>query len=131
MTVVMTSVIEWREGKPYAQIYCYTAAERGDEERVRDVNHAVEIARGIVGDGPHLKSGVPTKGLARLFDIYINVTHTRRGTAQYRADYRRYFGCPVRVAGEMMEIYREIKKVLRGARDSLRERRAAQENKKG
>lgn len=129
MTVVMASVVEIRGGDPFAQIYCYTVQERGDDDRLRDARHADEIARGIVGDGPHLKHGRPDRALPRLFDIYINVTATRAGMARYRADYRRYTACPMRVAGEMMEIYHEIKKVLRDARNSLRERRA--EKQKG
>ena len=138
MTVVITAVLEMRThrgcGKSsqigaYAQLYAYPLNERGDEDTVRDNNHALEIVRQLAGDdGEHFKEGTPPDGAPRMFDIWMRISNTRHGTSKYSADYHRHPGCPQRVASAMMDIYHTIKSVLRESRNALRERK---QHKKG
>lgn len=133
MTVVITAVLEMRThrgcGKSsqmgaYAQLYAYPLNERGEADTVRDNNHAMDIVRQLAGnDGEHFKDGTPPDGAPRMFDIWVNISNTRKGTSRYSADYRRHIGCPQIVASAMMDIYHTIKSVLRESRDALRERK--------
>ena len=87
MTVVITAVLELRThrgcGKSsqmgaYAQLYAYPLNERGDEDAVRDNNHALEIVRQLAGDdGEHFKEGLPPENAVRMFDIWMKITNTR------------------------------------------------------
>ncbi len=138
MNVFITAVLEMRarrgHGKSsqmgaYAQLYAYTVNERGDEDTVRDNNHALEIVRQLAGDdGEHFKEGTPPDGAPRMFDIWMRISNTHKGTSRYSADYHRHPGCPQRVAIAMMDIYHTIKSVLRESRNALRERK---QHKKG
>lgn len=138
MTVLITAVLEMRThrgcGKSsqigaYAQLYAYTVNERGESDTVRDNNHAMEIVRQLaVDDGEHFKEGTPPDGAPRMFDIWMRISNTHKGTSRYSADYHRHPGCPQRVASAMMDIYHTIKSVLRESRNALRERK---QQKKG
>lgn len=87
--------------------------ERSDDTDVRDANHAVEIVRSLCGDG--ISEGAPPKGAARLWVVTIRVDGSRRGRSSYRCEYRRFAGCPLNCVGEMMDVYRELKRLLRRA----------------
>lgn len=91
-----------------------SATTRADDTDVRDANHAREIVRGLCGDG--ITDGEPPDGAVHLWTITICVCKTRRGLASYRCGYRKCHGCPLQCVAEMMDIYKEVKRVLRSAR---------------
>ena len=63
-----------------------------------------------------LQARRPEPGQVKLFDIYLNVDVDGEEIAGYSSDYHRYDGCPVRVSAEGMEIYYNIRGVIRAKR---------------
>jgi hypothetical protein len=55
------------------------------------------------------------QGSKRLFAVTIKVAKTRKDSEVYEIDYHRYDGCPPHVSVNGMELYREIRKILKNA----------------
>lgn len=103
----------------FARQYEDVIDERGRlrEETCRDWNHAVEIVGRICHDDSAISMDAPPEGAVRIMSVYLNVLKTRRGVSQYRAAYRRHeFGAMYNEAADAtMDVYRAVKRVLRGA----------------
>lgn len=84
---------------------------------VRDCNHATECARvWCETSNGQARQEPPPEGWIRLFDVYVGIEQTRRGNSVYRgADYKRYPKCTNGVAQAGMEVYYDLKRVIREA----------------
>lgn len=97
------------------RVDCHAWTDGGGS--LRDCNHATDCVRQLVGTDGAWSEGRPD-GKRTLFEISLGIGDTRRGTSTYRGcDYRRLPGCPNAVAEAGMEIYAELKRVLRRARN--------------
>lgn len=85
---------------------------------LRDNNHAAEIVREFARGNEGAIVMRPPQGDERaMFEVVLCVSSTRRGTSTYfGCDYRQIQPCPHCVAAAGMEIYEEIKRVLKRAR---------------
>lgn len=110
-------------------VVCYaTAAGDGTVARLhayadgdgslRDNNHAAEIVREFARGNEDAVLMRPPRGDERaMFEVVLCVRATRRGTSTYfGCDYRQIQPCPHCVAAAGMEIYAEIKRLLKRAR---------------
>lgn len=105
-------------GMREVRLFAYSVRDAGETDTdLRDGNHCREIVRRLCGDG--IAEGTPPPGSSVLWRVSVRVGGSRRGRASYSCDYRKFAGCPLAGAAEMMEIYREIKRVLRNARKEL------------
>lgn len=92
--------------------------------RVQDYNHCLDIVRELVGTDGAWVDGRPA-GKRVLFRIALGVDETRRGESVYRgARYQRIEPCPLNVAQAGMEVYGELKRLLRRAKREWVEREA-------
>lgn len=83
---------------------------------IRDANHVTEIVEHLTRTGGHAEK--PPAGWREAFVIELGVMDTRRGNSAYvNWDFRQVQPCPHEVAEEGMNIYREIKRVLRRAKN--------------
>lgn len=104
------------DGRRAVDLFAFAPfATGGANTDLRDGNHAREVIRRICGQG--ITDARPPQNAEELWRVVLRITHTRRGLASYAVDYRRRPGCPLECVGEMMGIYREIKRVLRNARE--------------
>ena len=125
-------------GKPSRFVVCYTTRDgvRADlhayadgDGSLRDNNHVLEIVRkfthgneGAVrnrppADGERVRNRPPADGERVMFEIVLHVCETRRGRSNYfGCDYRQIQPCPHCVAEAGMDIYGQIKHLLRRAR---------------
>ena len=85
---------------------------------LRDNNHVREIVREFArGNEGAVSTRPPADGERVLFEVVLHVMDTRRGTSSYfGCDYRQVQPCPHCVAEAGMDIYRQIKRLLRRAR---------------
>ena len=114
-------------GMPSRFVVCYTTrdgvhadlhAYAAGDGSLRDTNHVREIVReitrGIEGAG---RDRPPAAGERVMFEIFLHVCSTRRGKSNYfGCDYRQIQPCPHCVAEAGMEIFLQIKHLLRRAR---------------
>ena len=93
---------------------------RGDS--LQDANHALDIVKQITGAS--IIEGVPPKGGAYtpMYVIQIQVSGTHKKHSHYRTEYHKFNGCPLNVIADMMDIYAEVRSILKGARVSFRNR---------
>lgn len=106
------------------RLFAYAVRDAGDTDTdLRDGNHCREIAKRLCGDG--IEAAVPPRDAWTLWRVYIRVSKSRRGRAVYSCDYRKFIGCPLAGAAEMMDVYHEIKRVLRNAREELKQAKEA------
>lgn len=106
------------------RLFAYTMRAAGETDTdLRDGNHCAAIVKRICGDG--IEAAMPPKDAWTLWRVYIRVSKSRRRIANYSCDYRKFIGCPLACAAEMMDIYHEIKRVLRNAREELEQAKEA------
>lgn len=107
-------------GMREVRLFAYSVRDEGATDTdLRDGNHSREIISRICGDG--ITAGVPPKEAWTLWRVFIRVGKSRRGAAVYSCDYRKFLGCPLSCAAEMMDVYAEIKRVLRNAKKELQQ----------
>jgi hypothetical protein len=96
---------------------------RGDS--LQDANHALEIVKKF--SGASITEGMPPRGdgYTPMYVVQVQVSGTHKKHSHYRSAYHKFDGCPLNVIADMMDIYGNIRKVLRGAMVSHRERIAA------
>lgn len=88
--------------------------ESGDEvSTVRDMNRMWELSEHLVQSFPRVDN-LP-QGSQRLFVVTIKVEKARKDSGVYEIDYHRYDGCPIHVSVDGMELYREIRKIMKKA----------------
>lgn len=108
-------------------VVCYTTLDgvRADlhayadgDGSLRDNNHVREIVREFThGNEGVVRNRPPEEGERVMFEIVLNVCETRRGKSNYfGCDYRQIQPCPHCVAEAGMDIYVQIKHLLRKAR---------------
>lgn len=106
---------------------CYTTRDgvRADlhayadgDGSLRDNNHVREIVETFThGNEGAVRNLPPVDGERVLFEVVLHVRDTRRGTSSYfGCDYRQHQPCPHCVAEAGMDIYGQIKRLLRRAR---------------
>lgn len=102
-----------------ANLHAYT---RGDGS-LRDNNHAIDIVREFVGGNEdRIMTRPPIDGERVMFEVWLPVVGTRHGVSCYgKPDFRQIQPCPQCVAEAGMEIYAQIKHLLRRARVRRRE----------
>lgn len=114
-------------GRPSRFVVCYTTrdgvravlhAYADGDGSLRDNNHVREIVREFThGNEGEVSNRPPEDGERVMFEIFLHVCATRRGTSNYfGCDYRQIQPCPHCVAEAGMEIYVQIKHLLRRAR---------------
>lgn len=100
------------------RLFAYAVRDASETDTdLRDGNHCREIVKRLCGDG--ITAAMPPRDAWTLWRVYIRVSKSRRGRAVYSCDYRKFIGCPFPCAAEMMDVYHEIKRVLRNAREEL------------
>ncbi len=92
---------------------------------LRDENNAHDVAD-LLADGTAVVRAAPT-GKRLLFEVWLDVSDTRRDETAYSCDYRRYDGCPLNVIDAGMDVYRSIKRAVRMARAARNEGKAKKE----
>ena len=113
--------------RPSRFVVCYTTRDgvRADlhayadgDGSLRDNNHVREIIETFTrGNEGLISNAAPSDGERVLFEIVLHVCATRRGTSSYfGCDYRQHQPCPHCVAEAGMDIYLQIKRLLRRAR---------------
>lgn len=99
-------------------MFAYVVEDAGETDTdVRDGNHCREIAGRLCGDG--IEAAMPPRDAWTLWRVVVRVSKSRRGRAVYSCDYRKFTGCPLAGAADMMNVYHEIKRVLRNAKREL------------
>ena len=130
MTTMTLSICgERKPGGYIIRRFAYSAEGVGDE-RPRDVNYVLSLVNRLT-DGRMETSwveGKPTKGLMRLFDIYVDVENHGKPNARYAIDYRKYNGCPLPAVNDGMESFAAIKKY--GIRPAMKNIIAKKEERK-
>lgn len=93
-------------------------AFRRGEGSIRDENHVRDIMDCFArGNEDLVLKTPPDPGETPLFEIHLRVAETRHGGSNYSGwDYRMYQDCPHRVAEAGMDIYQQIKALLKKAR---------------
>lgn len=113
--------------RPSRFVVCYTTTDgvrahlhayADGDGSLRDNNHVREIVREFThGNEDAVRNRPPADGERVLFEIALHVRDTRRGTSSYfGCDYRQIQPCPHCVAEAGMDIYGQIKRLLRRAR---------------
>ena len=134
-------------GMPSRFVVCYTTRDgvRADlhayadgDGSLRDNNHVREIVREFTrGNEGTVRNRPPADGERVMFEIVLHVCGTRRGKSNYfGCDYRQIQPCPHCVAEAGMDIYVQIKHLLRRARrekknDIARRREVSEVKSKG
>lgn len=109
-------------GMREVRLFAYAVRGAGETDTdLRDGNHCREIVARLCGGG--IAAGTPPKEAWTLWRVSVRVGKSRRGRAAYSCDYRKFTGCPLSGAAEMMDVYHEIKRVLRNARRELEQER--------
>lgn len=114
-------------GMPSRFVVCYTTRDgvRADlhayadgDGSLRDNNHVLDIVREFThGNEGMVRNRPPEDGERVMFEIVLYVCATRRGTSNYfGCSYRQIQPCPHCVAEAGMDIYLQIKHLLRRAR---------------
>ena len=114
-------------GMPSRFVVCYTTLDgvRADlhayadgDGSLRDNNHVREIVRELThGNEGTVRNRPPADGERVMFENVLHVCETRRGKSNYfGCDYRQIQPCPHCVAEAGMDIYVQIKHLLRRAR---------------
>lgn len=94
-------------------------AYRRGEGSIRDENHVREIVKCFLhGNEDLISDAAPSADERVLFEIHLGVKNTRRdGSGYFGWDYRRIEPCPQCVAEAGMDIFHQIKHVLRRAKN--------------
>lgn len=101
--------------KPVEYYSVLTPEEEGGDEvsSVRDMNRMWELSERLEQSFPRINA-LP-EGCTRLFAVTIRAEKSRKDSGIYEIDYKRYDGCPPYVSSDGMELYLQIRKIMKTA----------------
>lgn len=108
------------------RLFAYAVRDEGATDTdLRDGNHCREIVGRLSGDG--ITDGTPPDGVTSLWRVSLRVWKSRRGRSEYALDYFKFPGCPLSCAAEMMDLFHDVKRVLRTAKKNREQKNKEQE----
>ncbi len=95
------------------RVYLYANQRADDELAVRDANFARAVIAKLTGDS--IIEGYPSEedGYRHLWRITLRFNVRKGGKVRVQTDYQAFFGCPVELRQEMMDLYYHINRNMK------------------